>query len=111
MTIWFLASEFLPNGSLRDRIARTQGPLSLDMVRQAGLDIAQAAPGLGRAADPASQCEPELHPVRRRRPGEARGLHPLRGEVMETLYDITRGRLDMGEYQYQAPEVLQGRET
>ncbi|AMV22504.1 protein kinase domain-containing protein [Planctomyces sp. SH-PL14] len=108
MTIWFLASEFLPNGSLRDRIARTKGPLPLDMVRQAGLDIAQALQASAEQQILHRNVNPSCILFDGDEQAKLGDFVLSRGEVMETLYDITRGRLDMGEYQYQAPEVLQG---
>ena len=108
MTIWFLAMELLPNGSLRDRIARAQGPLSLEVLRQAGLDIAQALQAsadqqvLHRNVNPSCILfDAEDH-------AKLGDFVLSRGEVLETLYDITRGRLDIGEYRYQAPEIVEG---
>jgi len=107
--LW-LAMEYMAGGSLRDRLAKGQAMPVADAV-QMGADVAAAL------------VEAERHGV------VHRNIHPsailfdengraklgdftlLRGVVQETLDEITRTGAAIGEFAYQSPEQIAGRDV
>jgi serine/threonine protein kinase len=105
--LWYLAMEHMAGGSLRDRI-RQQGRLGASEVTRYAGDIASAL-------EEAAECQ-VLH--RNINPacilfdstGQAKlgDFTLLRGEVLDSMQEITRAGSLPGEHVYQAPEVVRG---
>ncbi len=103
---WYIASELMRGGSLRDRLRQRKKGLPLSRVQKIGREIA--------AALLAAQQHGLLHRninsscILFSESGTAKlgDFSLARGEVVETILDITRGKLLPGDYHYQSPEML-----
>lgn len=103
---WYIATQLMRGGSLRDRLKRRKKGLPLHRVQMIGREIA--------AALQAGQQHGLLHRninsscILFSEFGTAKlgDFSLARGEVVETILDITRGKLLPGDYHYQSPEML-----
>lgn len=106
-SVWYLAFEFMTGGSLRDKMrARKGSRLGLKSCKRVAVGVAHA---LGAA---------QRHQIVHRNISPSCILFDIddhvklgdftlaKGEVLDTIYDITRGKLLPGDYHYQSPEVL-----
>jgi serine/threonine-protein kinase len=99
----------MAGGSLRDRLKRQQGHL----LRLA--DCKDLAIAVARAL-----CAAQQHEIIHRNittgcilfdekdQAKLGDFTLAKGEVLDTFYDITRGKLLPGDYLYQSPEILSG---
>jgi len=103
---WYVASELMCGGSLRDRLKGRKKGLPLSRVQKIGREISAALQAarqhglLHRNINSSCILFSEL--------GTAKlgDFSLARGEVVETILDITRGKLLPGDYHYQSPEML-----
>lgn len=106
---WFLATEYLPGGSLRDRLKESSRPIPVDEVVRVGIDVCKA---LATAAD-RRLVHRNVNPacILFAADGTAKlgDFFLLRDEVVQTLHQITRAGIPNGESVYQSPEVLTGK--
>ncbi|MBC8115474.1 MAG: protein kinase [Candidatus Saccharimonas sp.] len=117
---WYLATEFMTGGSLRDKLAKApRHRLSRHKVRQFGLEIATALLEserrglLHRNINPAcilftmgkvlTDAGAKIREV-----AKLGDFLLLRPEEIETLHQITHGKLGLGDYTYQSPEQILG---
>ncbi len=105
--VWFLAMEYLPGGSLRDRV-KGGGPLPVGEVVRYGLDIA-------RALDPAAErglvhrnVTPSCILFDAAGVAKLGDFSLLRGGALTPTQELTQAALPPGEHVYQAPEQLLG---
>lgn len=104
---WFIASEFMRRRSLRDRLKRSRGKgVSLKRAQAIAMGVANAL----SAARNHRVIHRNINPAcimfdagQRVKLGD---FSLLRTEVMESMFDVTRGKLLPGDYLYQSPEVL-----
>jgi len=108
-TLWYLAMENLPGGSLRDRLQRTSQPLPLADVHHLALDISAALKMAATKGLVHRNINPSCLLFDGQGTAKLGDFSLLRGEVQETMYNITRGKLQIVDFQYQAPEVLLGK--
>ena len=106
-SVWFLAFEYMQNGSLRDRLRRMpRARLGLKSAKRIAQSVGQALcaateiPTVHRNINPSCILFDNCDQVK------LGDFTLARGEVQETMYDITRGKLFAADYCYQAPEIL-----
>ena len=109
---WYIASQLMPGGSLRDRIRKRGGKgISLRLARTIGLAVASALTAarnhrvVHRNINPACILFDNNGGIR------LGDFSLLRTEIIESMFDITRGKLLPGDYLYQAPEILAASST
>ena len=103
---WYIAYELMPGGSLRDRLKRRKTGLPLSRVQKIGRDIATAL----QAAQHHGLLHRNINPscILFSKFGTAKlgDFSLARGEAIETILDITRGKLIPGDFHYQSSEML-----
>lgn len=106
-SVWYLAFEYMSGGSLRDRLRSRKGRrLGLRSCRRIAISVAHALKVavqhqiVHRNISPSCILFDEDDRVK------LGDFTLARGEVLDTIYDITRGKLLPGDYHYQAPEML-----
>lgn len=104
---WYIASELMERGSLRDRIERSPDkPLPLRVIRRIGIDVANALTAARSHRVIHRNINPACILFDRNKNVKLGDFSLLRTQMMDSMYDITRGNLLPGDYLYQAPEVL-----
>jgi serine/threonine protein kinase len=105
--VWFLAFEYMPNGSLRDRFRSTPNArLGLKSAKRIAQSIGQALFAASEIPTVHRNINPSCILFDHRDQVKLGDFTLARGDVQETMYDITRGKLLAADYCYQAPEML-----
>ncbi len=108
-SVWYLAYEYMAGGSLRDRLhARKGRRLGLRSCRRIALNIAAALKAAAQHQIVHRNISPSCILFDEDDRVKLGDFTLARGEVLDTIYDITRGKLLPGDYHYQAPEMLSG---
>jgi len=105
---WYLATEYLPGGSLRDRFTKLARPMPVDEVLRAGIDIAAALTEVADRRFVHRNVNPACILFKADGTAKLGDFFLLRDEVVQTLHQITQAAAPQGECVYQAPEVLSG---
>jgi len=103
---WYIASELMPGGSLRDQLERRKKGLPLNRVRRIGREIAAALQAARHHGVLHRNINPSCILFSERGTAKLGDFSLSRGEVLETILDITRGKLLPGDHHYQSPEML-----
>jgi serine/threonine protein kinase len=105
---WFLATEYLPGGSLRDKLREAGRPLPVDFVVRFAMDIARALEVVAGKGLVHRNVNPSCILFGADGAAKLGDFFLLRDEVVETLNQITKAGVPNGEYPYQPPEQLTG---
>jgi serine/threonine protein kinase len=106
-SIWFLASDYMPHGSLRDYLrSNPNRRLGLRSVKRIAASIARALQAAARIPTVHRNINPSCILFDADDHVKLGDFTLARGVVQETMMEITRGKLVVGDYHYQSPEVL-----
>jgi serine/threonine protein kinase len=105
--VWYLAMEFMPGGSLRDRLRKEKTLRIRDAVRFA-LDIAKALEAVTAAGRLHRNVNPACILFDKAGVAKLGDFFLLRAEAQDLMNQITQANLPPGEHIYQAPELIQG---
>jgi len=107
--IWSLAFELMEGGSLRDKLSKAPGQrLGLQVCRRVAESVARALVAAQEHQIVHRNISPSCILFGARNQVKLGDFMLAKEEVVETFYDITRGKLIPGDYHYQSPEVLRG---
>lgn len=105
---WFLATEYLAGGSLRDRLFKSARPLPVIDALRTGVHIAAALSEVAARRFVHRNVNPSCILYAADGTAKLGDFFLLRDEVVQTLHQITQAATPQGECVYQAPEVLAG---
>jgi serine/threonine protein kinase len=105
---WFLATEYLPGGSLRDKLKDAGRPMPVDFVVRFAMDICRALEVVAGKELVHRNVNPSCVLFGADGAAKLGDFFLLRDEVVETLNQITKAGVPNGEYPYQSPEQLTG---
>lgn len=106
-SIWFLASEYMSHGSLRDHLRNNPDKrLGLRSVKRIALSITRALQAAALIPTVHRNINPSCILFDANDRVKLGDFTLARGVVQETMMEITRGKLVVGDYHYQSPEVL-----
>jgi serine/threonine-protein kinase len=106
--VWFLAMEYMAGGSLRDRLRKQNGPLEPAAVLRFARDITLALIVAGEQGLLHRNINPSCILFDAAGTAKLGDFSLMRGEVLETMQQITQIDTAVGDYVYQAPEQLGG---
>jgi len=107
---WFIAMELMRH-SLRDLIEKMQGPLPEPLIRGFAVNVALALNMAGQHGAVHRNIMPSCILFNKSNQAKLGDFSLARQESQESVYDITRGALELQDYRYQAPEVVRGEQS
>lgn len=108
-TTWYLASELMRT-SLRDAMQLAGGPLRRRDILRFGREIATALQAAGERGIVHRNLTPSAILFSANMRAKLGDFSLSRGEIQESIFDLTRGPLQRQDYRYQPPEIVAGKE-